>query len=153
MLGRVEDAEGTLFTRLEVEILGRVRPDSAASTDFHRFPLDVAERHCDYCQDMRGTSMKRRSVWIPSQIWREPPTTTADHRRTPVVVGVYGVPSAKIFRRKKKWCPRRKIRSRPCPRKKMGGEGQRKKSWREVRMRAQKHCGLGGLRPRARNIG
>ena len=72
----------------EVEILGGVRPNSATSTDFHRFPLDVAEHHCDYCQNMRGSSMKRRSVSIPSQIWREPPTTTAGHRRTPVVVGV-----------------------------------------------------------------
>ena len=88
MLGQAEDAEGTLVPRLDVEILGGFCPNSAASTDFHRFSLDVAEHHCDYCQNMGGTSMTRRSVSIPSQIWREPPTTTADHRRTPVVVGV-----------------------------------------------------------------
>ena len=47
MLGQAEDAEDTLVPRLDVEILGGFRPNSAASTDFHRFPLDVAEHHCD----------------------------------------------------------------------------------------------------------
>ena len=51
MLNRVDIAEGTLFPRLDVEILGGFRPNSAASTDFHRFSLDVAEHHCDYWQN------------------------------------------------------------------------------------------------------